>query len=84
MSAQESGPAPVGSQASGKNTLSIIGIVCGAVAFLFVPPLFGIAGIILGVVGRSKGERLSTVAIVVSALGLVVGMILSYLVLANS
>lgn len=38
----------------------------------------------LGVVGRSKGERLSTVAIVVSALGLVIGMILSYVVMTNT
>lgn len=66
------------------NTLSIIGIVCGVVALLFIPPLFGIAGIVLGIVGRSKGERLATVAIVVAAVGLVVGMILGYVVFSAS
>ena len=51
----------------------------GCVAFLFCPPLFGIAGIICGVVGNSKGERLAKVAIGVSAAGLVVGMIIGFL-----
>ncbi|MGH3444969.1 MAG: DUF2510 domain-containing protein [Nocardioidaceae bacterium] len=65
---------------STSNTLSIIGIVCGAVAFLFCPILFGPAGLVLGGIGKSKGERLSTVALVVSGLGLVVGIILGVLV----
>ena len=66
------------------NTLSIIGIVCGVIALLFIPPLFGIAGVVLGVVARSKGERLGTIAIIVAAIGLVVGMILGYVVFSAS
>ncbi|WP_410535894.1 hypothetical protein [Streptomyces sp. KL2] len=58
------------------NTLSIVGIVLGCVAFLFCPPLFGIAGIVCGVIANSKGERLAKTAIGVSAAGLVVGVIL--------
>ncbi|MFH0241817.1 hypothetical protein ACGRHY_05105 [Streptomyces sp. HK10] len=60
------------------NTLSIVGIVLGCVAFLFCPPLFGIAGIICGAVANSKGERLGKTAIGVSVAGLVGGMILGF------
>lgn len=65
---------------SESNTLSIIGIICGSVAFLLVPPLFGIAGLILGGVGKSRNERLAPWALGVSAAGLVIGMILGALV----
>ncbi|HZF88357.1 MAG TPA: hypothetical protein VE546_15975 [Streptomyces sp.] len=60
------------------NTLSVVGIVLGCVAFLFCPPLFGIAGIICGVVAKSKGERLAPTAIGLSIAGLIGGMILGF------
>ncbi|MGP3990088.1 hypothetical protein [Streptomyces sp. 3N207] len=62
------------------NTLSIVGIVLGAIAFIFCPPGFGIAGIICGVVANSKRERLAPIAIGVSIAGLVLGMVLGVLV----
>src|SRR5579884_2955272 len=43
---------------SGGNGFSIAGIVLGAIAFLFVPPLFGILGIVFAAVGLNKKERL--------------------------
>lgn len=61
------------------NGFSIAGIVCGAIAFLFCPPLFGLAGLVLGAVARSKGEPKANVALTVSAIGLVVGMIVGAL-----
>ncbi|MTE21482.1 hypothetical protein F0L17_20675 [Streptomyces sp. TRM43335] len=60
------------------NTLSVVGIVLGCVAFFFCPPLFGIAGIVCGVIANSKGERLAKTAIGVSVAGLVLGMILGF------
>lgn len=69
-------PAFAPQQASASNTLSIIGIVCGVIGLFFCPPLFGIAGIVLGIVGKGKGERLGTTAIIVGAVGLVLGTIL--------
>jgi uncharacterized protein YacL len=69
---------------STSNTLSIIGIVCGAIAFLFLPIILGPAGLILGAVARSRNERLANVALIVSALGLVVGLILGYLVFKST
>jgi hypothetical protein len=65
------------------NRLSIWGIVCGAVAFLFVPPLFGAIGIVLSIKARRRGESLAQVALVVSILGLVLGMGLGILLLSR-
>lgn len=65
---------------SGSNTLSIVGIVLGCVAFIFCPPGFGIAGIVCGAIAKSKGERLATTALGVSIAGLVVGLLLGVLV----
>jgi hypothetical protein len=62
--------------------LAIAGIVFGAISFLVIPILFGPLGVLLGILGLARGERrLGTVAIVVSALGVIVGFILSFLVL---
>lgn len=62
------------------NTLSIIGIVCGAVGFLVCPLILGIAGLVLGGVARSKNEPLANVALIVSGIGLVGGLVLGLLV----
>ncbi|ARI54671.1 MULTISPECIES: hypothetical protein [Streptomyces] len=59
------------------NTVSIIAIVLGVIGFLFLPIVFALAGVVLGIIAKTvRHERLSTVAIVVSAVGLVGGMIL--------
>lgn len=58
------------------NTLSILGIVFGGIAFLLFPVLFGPAGLILGAVGLTKGEKLAPVALAVAGAGLVVGIVL--------
>jgi len=63
------------------NTLSIIAIVCGVVAVIFLPIVFGPIGIILGVIGKTRHERLSTIAIVVAVVGMVVGFILGAIVM---
>lgn len=64
------------------NTWSTIGIICGAIAFLFFPPLFGIAGLVFGGIAKSKGESGATTALIVSVLGLVLGMIIGALVMS--
>lgn len=61
-------PATVG------NGFSTAGIILGAIAFLFFPIVLGPAGLVLGAIGMSKGEDRAIVALVVSTLGLVVGM----------
>jgi hypothetical protein len=59
--------------------LSIIGFVCAAVALVLIPILFGLAGIVLGIVGHTRGEPLGKWAAFASLGGMVVGTFLSAL-----
>ncbi|WEH43166.1 hypothetical protein OG233_28655 [Streptomyces sp. NBC_01218] len=63
------------------NVLSIIAMVLGVIALLFFPIVFGVIGVILAIIAKTvRHERLATIAIVVSAVGLVGGMILGAVV----
>ena len=56
---------------------SIIGVVCAVISLLFFPPVFGIAGIVLGSMAISKGEKtLGIIAVILSAVFMVIGMVL--------
>jgi len=68
---------------SGKNTVSIIGIVLGALGF-FLPLILAPAGIVCGVIARSRGERLARAAIIVSVVCLVAGVVVNYLVFSST
>jgi hypothetical protein len=57
-------------------TFSILGIVFGGVAFIFFPIILGPVGIILSVIGKTKGEKLANIALTVSILGTLVGIII--------
>ncbi len=63
---------------SPSNTYSIIGIVAGALALL-LPIVFGPAGLILGVMARTRNERLANVALLLAAIGMVVGLLVTFL-----
>jgi uncharacterized membrane protein len=65
---------------SSSSTFSIIAIVLGGLAFLFLPIFLGPASIILAVIAKSKQEKLATVALAVSILGTVVGLILGVII----
>jgi hypothetical protein len=69
-----------GAPANTSNTFSIMGIVFGAVAVLFLPIIFGPVGIVMGAIGMSKKERLGVVGLVVSIVGTILGFILGALV----
>jgi hypothetical protein len=60
--------------------LSIVGFVCAAVAVLFSPVLFGLAGIVLGIVGHTKGEPLGRWAAVAAGAGMILGTVLTVIV----
>jgi hypothetical protein len=62
------------------NGLSIVAIVCGAVAFLLLPVVFGPIAIITGAVAWVRGERLGPVGVAVGVCGLIVGMFLGAVV----
>lgn len=56
---------------------AIAGIILGALAFVLVPFLLGPLGIVLGLIGFSKGARnLGAVAVGISIFSLVLGTIL--------
>jgi cytochrome c biogenesis protein CcdA len=63
---------------SPRNTFSIIGIVAGVLALL-LPIVFGPAGVILGVMARTRNERLANRALLVAATGMVVGLLVAFL-----
>ncbi|GHE39356.1 hypothetical protein GCM10018785_06200 [Streptomyces longispororuber] len=66
---------------AGENVLSIIAIVMGAIGFLFLPIVFGLGGLILALIAKfARHERLSTIALIVGAVGLIGGMILGAIV----
>ncbi|MEV6277930.1 hypothetical protein [Nocardia sp. NPDC051832] len=67
-------------QRSGTQLFSIIGFVCAALALFFCPILFGPAGIVLGLVGRNKGESLGKWAAIASAVCLVLGLIFAFFI----
>ena len=75
--------APPGPDASAGRGFTIGAFVCAAIALFILPPVFGIAGIILGSVGRSKGDPLGRTAMIVSGVCLVLGMIIGIIVLAS-
>jgi predicted Zn finger-like uncharacterized protein len=65
-------------QNSGGHVCSILSCVFGGIAFLVCPPIFGIAGLVLGIIGvcLSRDKTLGSIGIVVSALGMIFGMAL--------
>jgi uncharacterized membrane protein len=65
---------------SSSSTFSIIAIVLGGLALLFLPIFLGPAAIVLAVIAKSKQEKLAPVALAVSILGTVIGVILGVIV----
>ena len=66
---------PVPTNSSGK-TQAIIGIVCAVISLLFLPPVFGIAGIILGAIAIKKGRKvLGITTVVLAAVCMILGAI---------
>jgi|SRR4051794_12256681 hypothetical protein len=58
---------------SSSTVLSIIGIVCGAIGFLFFP--VGVAGVVCAMIAKSRQEKLSTVSLGISIGGTAIGII---------
>jgi len=65
---------------SPSNTYSILAIVFGGVAFFFIPLFVGVPAVIFAAIAKTKNEPLSTVALAVSLLGLIGGLIFGFLV----
>ncbi|MFH8885272.1 hypothetical protein [Streptomyces californicus] len=66
---------------AGGNVFSIIAMVLGVIGFVFLPIVFALGGLVMAIIAKTvRHERLATIAIVVSAIGLVGGMVLGYIV----
>ncbi|MFE2502140.1 hypothetical protein [Streptomyces rubiginosohelvolus] len=84
------GNQPTGQQHNGAptagasgNVFSIIAIVLGVIGFIFLPIVFALGGLIMAIIAKTvRHERLATIAIVVSAIGLVGGMVLGAIVVS--
>lgn len=66
------------------NVLSILAIVSGVIAVLILPIIFGPIGIVLGIVAKVRHERLSTIAIIVAVVGMILGFALAALVVSQT
>lgn len=71
-------------QGSTSNTLSTLAIIFGGISFLFLPIILGPVAIVLAIIAKTKHESRSTIALIVSILGLVIGMVLGAVVFAST
>lgn len=67
-------------ETSTKNTLSILAIVFAIVSLLFLPPLFGLAAFILGLIATIKKERLGVLALVLGIVLPIIGVIIGAMI----
>jgi hypothetical protein len=73
-------PAQDSTAQSTSNVLSILAIVFGVVAAIFLPIVFGIAGIACGGVAVAKHERLGKIGLAVAIVGTILGFALGALI----
>jgi len=64
-------------------TLTVVAFVLAAIAVFFLPPVFGVAGIVCASIAMVKRDPLAKWALTASIAGLIVGMVLGYLVLRS-
>ena len=70
------GQAQSATMTAASNLFSIIAFVCAGISVLFIPVLFGPAGLILGAVGLTKKERFAPIAIAAAAGCMIAGMVI--------
>jgi len=66
------------------NALSILAIIFGGVSLLLFPIIFGPVALVLAIIAKTKSEKLSTIALIVSIVGPLIGFVLGALVFAAS
>jgi hypothetical protein len=68
-------PAGVPDAAAPQNTFSYITITCGILALIISWLIFGVLGIALGLVARSRREQRWKIAMIVDGVGMVLGFL---------
>jgi hypothetical protein len=66
---------------TGARVCVIVSFVLAVIAIVFFPVIFGVAAIILAVIGYRKGDPLGRWAIIVAVTCTVLGFVLGYLAL---
>ena len=71
-----------------KVNLGTLSIIFACVSLIFLPPVFGIAGFILGIIGITKGEGATAIvglilSCILPIIGMIIGMILGALTWAG-
>jgi len=75
-------PATARPRSNAARICTILAFVFAVIAIFFLPPLFGLVGLILGIVGAVLGDKpLGWYAAAASVVGAVLGMIISYAIL---
>ena len=65
-----------------KNTLSILAIIFAGVSLLFLPPIFGLAAFVLGLIATIKKEKLGVLGLVLGIVLPIIGMVIGAMVVA--
>ncbi len=62
---------------SGGVGYAVCGVMSGVIAIIILPPIFGVAGVMLGAAAMKKGERtIGMMALVLSIVFMILGMLL--------
>jgi uncharacterized membrane protein HdeD (DUF308 family) len=78
-------PARTRPRSSAARVCTIIAFVFAALAVIFFPPVFGVAALVLGIIGGLLGDRpLGWYAAAAGVLGGVIGLILAAVVINNT
>lgn len=62
---------------------TILGFVFAGLAVVILPILFGPAGIVMGIVGHSKGDPRGKLAAILAGVGMILGFIVGVALLAS-
>ena len=63
-----------------KNTLSVLAIIFAGVSLIFLPPVFGLAAFVLGIIATVKKEKLGVLGLVLGIVLPIVGMVIGFAV----
>jgi hypothetical protein len=75
-------PTPARRASTGARVCTILAFVFAVVAILFLPPVFGLVALVLGVIAGAMGDRpLGWYAAGAGVVGAVIGMVLAYALL---
>jgi hypothetical protein len=70
-------PATARPRSSAARVCTILGFVFAVIAIFFLPPFFGLAGLILGIVGAVLGDKpLGWYAAAAAVVGAILGMVI--------